>query len=74
MHADGLHRPATLEAWACAEGFSLAQNLNINKVKLATRDENGAERMELSSARFVFIFCGSGNRYRNSENKYENRY
>jgi hypothetical protein len=43
---DGLHRPATLEAWACAEGFSLAQNLNIKKVKVATRDKNGAETDE----------------------------
>ena len=30
---------------------------------------------ELRGATFVFIFfCGSGNEYRNPENKYENRY
>ena len=33
------------------------------------------KQTELSDATFVFIFfCGSGNEYRNSENKYENRY
>jgi hypothetical protein len=31
--------------------------------------------MELSGATFIFIFfCGSRNEYRNSGNKYENRY
>jgi hypothetical protein len=33
------------------------------------------KRVELSGAKFVFIFlCGSGNECRNTENKYENGY
>jgi hypothetical protein len=40
-----------------------------------TRDENRAKRTELSGAIFVFIFlCGNRNEYRNTKNKYENRY
>jgi hypothetical protein len=34
---DGINDPATLEAWAFAEGLFLAEDLNINKVVLATR-------------------------------------
>jgi hypothetical protein len=33
---EGIIEPATLEAWACAEGFTLAQDLNINTVMPAT--------------------------------------
>jgi ribonuclease HI len=33
---EGIRDPATLEAYACAEGLSLAADLNIKKVLLAT--------------------------------------
>jgi ribonuclease HI len=33
---EGINDPATLEAWACAEGLALAEDLNIKKLMLAT--------------------------------------
>jgi hypothetical protein len=42
---------------------------------LVGRDETKRKRTELSGATFVFIFlCESINKYRNTENKYENGY
>jgi hypothetical protein len=39
------------------------------------RDETERKWTELSGITFVFIFlCGSRNKYRNTRNKYENRY
>jgi hypothetical protein len=33
---EGINDPGTLEAWACAEGLALAEDLNIKKLMLAT--------------------------------------